>query len=215
VSWYIVPNTTTLSYQGKQAYAYWIGNPDRIVIAEVHSNDGPIIRHEMLHALLHRDGHPRDPFLSTCGGVVACDGNCVAEAGGNAPPPATAPELQPREVGPRFEVMSLPPAEQADTNPIAVMVTITNPRTEPVWVRLAPRQPGELVHYLFGIVVDYDDPARIATQDVDLTGQERFPLAAGESRRWIWDRTLDRGRYGIRGYFNVDSAARQVVSLGQ
>ena len=215
ISWYVVPNTTTLSYQGRQVYGYWLGNPDRIVLADYYHNNGPIVRHEMLHVLLHRTGHPRADFLTACGGVVACDGACVADAGGTAPPPASAPELQPREVGTRFDVMSLPPAGVADTVPVAVMVTITNPRTEPVWVRLAARESGDLVHFTFGIIVDYDDPERITTLDSDETGLDRFPLDAGESRRWVWDRTLNRGRYGIRGYFNVDTTARQVISLGQ
>ena len=213
VTWYVVPNTNTLSYQGKQVYAYWMGDPDRIVVADVRRNDGAIIRHEMLHALLHRNGHPRAPFLTSCGGVVACDADCLADAGGYVPPPAPAPALQPRDVGTRFEAMSL--ADVRDTSPVAVMVTITNPRTEPVWVKLAPRESGDFVHFTFGIIVDYDDPERITTLDSDEQGSDRFPLAAGESRRWVWDRTLDRGRYGIRGYFNVDTTARQVISIGQ
>jgi len=82
-------------------------------------------------------------------------------------------------------------------------------------VKLAPRESGDFVHFTFGIIVDYDDPERITTLDSDEQGSDRFPLAAGESRRWVWDRTLDRGRYGIRGYFNVDTTARQVISIGQ
>ncbi len=214
VSWYVVPNTNTLSFQGKTVYAYWIGDPDRIVLSETHANNGLIVRHEMLHALLHRSGHPRAACLNSCGGVVACDAACIADAGGNTAPPASAPELLPRDVGTRFEVIA-PTAATLDTVPIAVMVTVTNPRPEPVWVKLAPRESGDLVHFTFGIIVDYDDPARIATLDSDQMGTDRFPLDVGESRRWVWDRTLSRGRYGIRGYFNVDTTARQVISLGQ
>ena len=215
VSWYIVPNTSTLTYQGRQVYAYWLGDPDRIVLSETYANSGPIVRHEMLHALLHRPGHPKEAYLTSCGGVVACDAACIADAGGIASPPAAAPELQPRDVGTRFDVFAPPSAEALDTVPIAVMVTVTNPRPEPVWVKLAPRESGDLVHFTFGIIVDYDDPARIATLDSEEQGTDRFPLNVGESRRWVWDRTLSRGRYGIRGYFNVDTTARQVISLGQ
>ena len=63
VSWYVVPNTTTVYDQGKQVDAYWISDPDRIVLADARRNDGRIVRHEMLHALLHRNGHPRDAYL--------------------------------------------------------------------------------------------------------------------------------------------------------
>jgi hypothetical protein len=209
-----VPNTTTLSYQGKQVDAYWISNPDRIVLADARRNDGPIVRHEMLHALLHHSGHPRAAFLTACGGVVACAGECAVEAGGYASPPASAPELQPREVGTRVDVMSPTTAAALDSGAVAAMITITNPRAEPVWVRLTPRESGDLTYYTFGIVVDYDDPARIAALSSESTTLDRFALGAGESRRWVWDGTLNRGRFGIRGYFNVDSAARQVISLG-
>jgi hypothetical protein len=215
VSWYVVPNTTTLSYQGREVNAYWIGDPDRIVLADAHRNDGPIVRHEMLHALRHRNGHPRADFLTACGGVVACDGACAVETGGYAPTPASAPEVQPREVGTRVEVMSPLPAEVLETNAVAVLVTITNPRTEPVWVRLTQRESGDLLYNTFGIVVDYDDPARIAALAAEHAPSDRFALGAGESRRWVWDGTLGQGRFGIRGFFNVDSAARQVISVGQ
>ena len=95
------------------------------------------------------------------------------------------------------------------------MVTITNPRNEPVWVRLTPRASGDLIYYTFGIVVDYDDPARIATLASESTALDRFPLGAGESRRWVWDGVLSGGRYGVIGYFNTDSLPRQVITVGQ
>jgi hypothetical protein len=213
VSWYVVPNSTTLSWQGKQVDAYWIGNPDRIVLTDAHRDDGPIVRHEMLHALLHRDGHPRDAFVTACGGVVECNLACSAEAGGYATPPASAPELQPRELQGRVDVYSTTTATGRDAGAVA-MVTITNPRNEPVWVRLAPRESGDLIYYTFGIVVDYDDPARIAALASESTTLDRFPLGAGESRRWVWDGVLTGGRYGIVGYFTADSLPRQVTTVG-
>ena len=214
VKWYVVPNTTTLTYQGKQVDAYWIGNPDRIVLADSRKNDGPIVRHEMLHALLHRNGHPRDAFLTACGGVVACDGECALEAGGYASPPTSAPELRPSDVGTRVDVIPPLPAEVGN-GPVAAMVTITNPRSEPVWVRLDPRESGDLDYQTFGVVVDNDADAAIAALLAESWPTDRVALGAGENRHWVWDGTLGQGRFGIRGFFNVDSAARQVISIGQ
>ena len=214
VSWYVVPNSTTLSWQGMQVDAYWMSNPDRIVLADAHRGDGPVVRHEMLHALLHRDGHPRDAFVTACGGVVACNIACSAEAGAYATPPATAPELQPRDLQTRVDVFSTTSGIGPDAG-AAAMVTITNPRNEPVWVRLTPREPGDLNYYTFGIVVDYDDSAQIAALASESTTLDRFPLGAGESRHWVWDGVLTSGRYGVVGYFNSDSLARQVVTVGQ
>jgi hypothetical protein len=214
VSWYVVPNSTNLTFQGKLVDAYWIDNPDRIVLSDAHRNDGAIVRHEMLHALLHRDGHPRSAFLTACGGVVACDGDCAAEAGTYATPPASALEVQPSDVSSRVDLFAPLPAEVSEGGPVAAMITVTNPRTEPVWVKLTPRESGDLQYPAFGVVVDYNDPTRIAALSVDWTEATRFPLGAGESKRWVWDGVLPRGRYGVLGYFNADSLPRQVITVG-
>jgi hypothetical protein len=215
VSWYVVPNTTTLDFEGEQVNGYWLGNPDRIVLADAYRTNGLLVRHEMLHALLHHSGHPRFAFVTACGGMVACDGSCDVETGGHPAPPASAPELQPREVDPRVDVMTPTPAQALDSGAVSVMVTITNPRTEPVWVRLTPRESGDLDYQTFGIVADFGDPANIATLAVERTAESRVPLGAGENRRWVWDGALNQGRFGIRGFFNVDTVARQVIQIGQ
>jgi hypothetical protein len=215
VSWYVVPSTRSLSYQGQRVDAYWIGNPDRVVLADSLRNDGPTVRHEMLHVLLQRNGHPRSAYLDACGGVVACNGACALEAGLYGSPPASAPELQPRDVDTRVDVFAPLPAEVTDSGAAAVLITITNPRTEPVWVRLTPRESGDFQYPTFGVVADYDDPARIAKLAIEWSQSDRFPLGAGERRRWVWEGSFPPGRYGVLGYFNVDSVPRQVISVGQ
>jgi hypothetical protein len=214
VQWYVVPNSTTIDDAGKQVDAYWISNPDRVVLSDAHRDDGMTVRHEMLHVLLHRDGHPRAAYLVGCGGVVACDGECALEAGGYTSPTPSSPELQPGDVAPRLDVIPPLPAEVSDTGAVAVLLTVTNPRSEPVWVRLTPRESGDLQFPMFGIVVDYDDPARIATLATDWSQSDRLPLGAGESKHWVWESELRRGRYGVLGYFNVDTLPRQVITIG-
>ena len=215
VSWYFVPKTRTLSYQGQRVDAYWIGDPDRIVLADSLRDDGPTVRHEMLHVLLHRNGHPREAYLEACGGVVACNGACALEAGLYGSPPATAPELQSRDVDTRVDVFAPLPGEVSDSGAVAVLITAGNPRTEPVFVRLAPRELGDFQYPTFGVVADYDDPARIAKLHIEWSGSDRFALGAGERRRWVWEGSFPRGRYGILGYFNADTLPRQVISIGQ
>ena len=215
VSWYVVPNTGSLSYQGKKVNAYWIGDPDRIVLADSLRDSGPIVRHEMLHVLLHRNGHPRSAFLEACGGVVACDGECALEAGVYGSTSASAPVLQPRDVGTRVDVLAPLPAEVVDSGAAAVLITITNPRAEPVWVRLTPRESGDFQFPTFGFVADYDEPSRIAASAIEWSQADRISLDAGERRRWLWEGTLRPGRYGILGFFNVDSVARRVITVGQ
>lgn len=213
VSWYVVPNTKTFSYDGRQVNAYWIGDPGRIVLADSLRNDGPTVRHEMLHVLLHRKGHPRAAYLAACGGVVACSGECVDEAGRYGTPSASAPELLPRDVIPRVEVLAPLPAEVADSGAVAVLITITNPRSEQAWVRLTFREPGNFQYPTFGVVADYDDPTRIAALATEWSSSDRFPLDAGGSRRWVWEGAFPPGRYGILGSFNDATVPRQVIAV--
>ena len=215
VSWYVVPNATTLDLDGERVNGYWLRNPDRIVLADAHRVDGPLVRHEMLHALLRAPEHSRAKFLTACDGIVVCDGPCEAETGGRPPPPASARELRPRDVDPRVEVIPPAPSASLDGGAVAVTVTITNPRSEPVWVRLTSQAPGDPVSRTFGVLVDYDDPAKIGTTGYTSTTSDRFPLGAGESRRQVvFDGDLSAGRFGIRGYFNVDTAPRFVLQVG-
>ena len=215
VQWYYVPNTTTLFYQNREVDAYWISDPDRIVLADARKNDGMIVRHEMLHALLHRSGHPRDAYLVGCGGVVACDGGCALEAGSYESPPEDAPVLQPRDVSPRVDLFAPLPAEVTTVGAVAAMVTITNPRSVPVWVKLTPRESGDFQYPTFGLTADFDDPTRIAAQGLAWSQGDRLPLGVGENKRWVWEATLSPGRYGVLGYFNSDSLPRSVISIGQ
>jgi len=123
--------------------------------------------------------------------------------------------LQPRDVGTRVDVLAALPAEVADSGAAAVLITITNPRAEPVWVRLTPRESGDFQFPTFGFVADYDDPTRIATLAVEWSQQQLIPLGTGERKHYVWTKTLPRGRYGVLGYFNVDSLPRTVISIGQ
>jgi hypothetical protein len=215
VSWYVVPNTTTLDLDGERVHGYWVRGANRIVLADAHRYDGPLVRHEMLHALLRVPGHPRATFLSACDGIVACDGACETEAGGRPPPPASAPELLPRDLGTRVEVIPSMPAVSIDDGAVVVTVTITNPRNEPVWVRLTPQGPGDPLSHTFGVLIDYDDPVKIGTSGYTWIASQRFPLGARERRRYIvFDGDLFAGRYGVRGYFNVDTAPRIALQVG-
>jgi hypothetical protein len=43
----------------------------------------------MLHALLRKNGHPRNQFLGGCLGTVNCEGSCITDAGPYQQPPET------------------------------------------------------------------------------------------------------------------------------
>ncbi|HEX6533579.1 MAG TPA: hypothetical protein VF041_03225 [Gemmatimonadaceae bacterium] len=72
---------------------YWSPVGNRIVLAERAMMAGPLVRHEMLHALVRLPGHPRNEFLERCGGVVVCVDDCITAAGPPPVPSAGTPRV--------------------------------------------------------------------------------------------------------------------------
>jgi hypothetical protein len=63
---------------GQLAAGVWFEDGNRIVISSPWLLDGGAVRHEMLHALLQRGDHPREYFVTRCGGVISCGNQCSA-----------------------------------------------------------------------------------------------------------------------------------------
>ena len=80
VQWYRVPGMGFL-HEGQEASGFWGSSPNRIVLADEVIDEGSVVRHEMLHALLQKTGHPRSQFLGACASVVTCPSACVEDAG--------------------------------------------------------------------------------------------------------------------------------------
>jgi hypothetical protein len=68
VQFYIVPGVETFPTEDGQKVGLWMkdGGSNRIVIAGNYANHEMVVRHEMLHALLQRQGHPADYFVERC-----------------------------------------------------------------------------------------------------------------------------------------------------
>jgi hypothetical protein len=212
IRWYIVPGATSIDIDGKSVQGVTIGN--RIVLADAYRLDGSLVRHEMLHALLRgENGHPRDAFLVACNDVVVCDSVCEADAGGRLHPPADAPELLPHDVVTRVEVVPRQPAASKDSGAVAFIVSITNPRATPVWVRLTPPGSSDAIGLTFGLAIDYGDTRGTAYRGQTGIRGTRFPLLPNETRRYVWDTDLTAGTYGIRGWFNADTASRFTLNV--
>ena len=59
VTWYQVPDMWEITtYDGKQVAAFYDIRRDVIVIAGAYLTSDPLIKHESLHAILDRPGHP-------------------------------------------------------------------------------------------------------------------------------------------------------------
>lgn len=68
ISWYVVPDTGLLSTPNGPKVAVWSHSSAgvRIVLAGDYAGNELVVRHEMLHALLDREGHPAEYFETRC-----------------------------------------------------------------------------------------------------------------------------------------------------
>lgn len=121
----------------------------QIVLVEELTRDGFLVRHEMLHAVLARNGgggHPKSFFEGRCGGVVSCGVPCAEEVGGVPGEAHVTPLLEPDDVLVMVEVVPSvvrsPPEEHGCTTIVveaqnvgsqAAVVTLNRP-TDFGWI---------------------------------------------------------------------------------
>lgn len=55
---------------GRKIVAYWTSSSNSIYVASFYLTSDPVLRHEILHALLHRGDHPPAYFIEKCGALV-------------------------------------------------------------------------------------------------------------------------------------------------
>jgi hypothetical protein len=69
LKFYQVPGVTTFSSAVGTVVGLWTkeGRENRITVAGDYLDNELVVRHEMLHALLEREGHPPEYFVTKCG----------------------------------------------------------------------------------------------------------------------------------------------------
>lgn len=70
VRWYVVPKESQFTSKIGPVVALWFGDSGRvsstIVVAAFYQTNELVVRHEILHALLHHEGHPFEYFVERC-----------------------------------------------------------------------------------------------------------------------------------------------------
>ena len=68
IEWYVVPGVATFETSIGEKVGLWeqVGNVSRITIAGDYQTNEMVVRHEMLHDLLERTGHPPEYFVTRC-----------------------------------------------------------------------------------------------------------------------------------------------------
>jgi hypothetical protein len=69
IQWYVVPDAQTFNTDAGEKVGLWTHSNAgvRIIIAGDYAASELVVRHEMLHALLDREGHPQEYFHDRCG----------------------------------------------------------------------------------------------------------------------------------------------------
>ena len=235
VSWFVVPAVASFpNRDGSSVSGYYSAPGHQVVLAEGAVEDGSVVRHEMLHALLgHVKGHPRGQFLDRCGGVVDCQDACVQDAGPAADPPAGTVSAPASALRLAAEVTPNSPSASTDGGRFTLTVTATNTRPTPIVI---DTRAG------FGYRVDPDTTLSTTPPSPIPSSQRRTVLVydvstirftAGETKRFLFDFRVDGaptagapvegagavvpnallpGRYQLRGSFSsLDGGPRSPV----
>jgi hypothetical protein len=211
VHWFVQPGVETLQIPGDhdgQYGGYWWSIGNRILLTEKAVTDGWLVRHEMLHALIGRAGHPRGEFVDQCGGIVTCTGACRREAGPDPQPAVDAAEIDATELDVTVSVVPSPTFGLYENGGrFAYVVTATNPRPEAVWVRVRRPQPDARGAATFGFI---EGPT---VWSYAYTTEQRIAFGPRQTKRYTYDRTAiagsgsayRAGAHEVRGFFNSDT----------
>ncbi len=68
IQWYVVPNVQSFETDAGARVGLWTHSSSgiRIIVAGDYAGNELVVRHEMLHALLDREGHPQEYFTNRC-----------------------------------------------------------------------------------------------------------------------------------------------------
>lgn len=68
VTWYVVPGVSTFPTESGEKVGFWTKSPTgtRIILAGDYRDHELVVRHEILHELLGREGHPEPYFRNRC-----------------------------------------------------------------------------------------------------------------------------------------------------
>lgn len=214
IGWYRAPAASIAAAQGDQIVGLWTNVGNRILLADEVAQFGRAVRHEMLHALVRRGGHPRVQFLERCAGVVDCESRCVAAAGPARPHDPLVLLVPPESL--RLSVAPFPanPSPSLYDGFFQTTVSAYNTASHAVLVPLPNLSAG------FGLRLDGGGTHTRGSMPVWDPALPYF--LPGETKRFVFDLLVDGppgrvkvqpGPYDLRGGFggHWSTAVRMLV----
>jgi hypothetical protein len=220
VEWYVVPGADSISDGSEGVAGYWSSSDNRIVLIGSGEFNGPLVRHEMLHALVRVDGHPRSEFVRRCGGVVDCRVACVEDAGPPATPATSTPRVPPDSLELGIEVQPAIPGVNTSDGYFTITVTARNPSNHPVVVLLRPSgDSSPNLSFTCGVA----GPGSRLFFTEWAWDPEAVSFAAGETKRRVLDlvegtapgaANIGFGTFTVQGTFGGRLGVSQTLVLG-
>jgi hypothetical protein len=221
VAWYVAPTAYEIPRTNGLA-GIWVPDGNRIVLAGGYDgvSDGELVRHEMLHAILHGGGHPRDMFVGRCQGVVVCIDECVTESSPPQPDPLARPE-PPTALEVTVNVVPITPSSATWDGYFMMIIHARNPASYPVVVQLPPSGDA-------GPPVSFSYRLQSLGANIFYDMREDYPevtrFGAGETKQFIFDfhnvqgsyrYDLSPGTWTFNGaYGEVWTSSPPIVSVG-
>lgn len=209
VEWYYVPNVNTVSDGQRMTVGYWSPSNNRIVLPGNEVFDGAVVRHEMLHAILRTPRHPRAPFLTTCGGIAACEitPGCIQDAG---PPPIVnegTPSVPPSALRVTSTITPLQPASSIDGGFFTYTIFVQNPADHAVVATLGPHPGATPVAYPYAV----RSATRAYLSEILALDPSMTYFTAGETKQQVFDFAI--GPSGSAPFSNVFGRGNRGIAL--
>jgi hypothetical protein len=216
VTWYKTDEVLHDTRTGEAIVGYWTAGSNRIIINNSVMLDGAAVRHEMLHALLQKGGHPRNQFLGKCSGTVSCQHACILDAGPYPPPPETPIHVTGESLEFTVDVEPGNPIPAFDGGFFTITVLVRNRSAH--WATVTPLSSSTDTTSSFTFaVINTSTGGGMTGGEIALDPSERI-FAPGETKKHVFDfrigddafsRQLQAGSCLVRGgysdYVSADS----------
>lgn len=214
VTWYKTNEALRNPQTGEAIIGYWNSGNNRIVIMSSGMLDGGAVRHEMLHALVRKPGHPRNQFLGRCAGTVNCQGSCITDAGPYPTPPESPLHVPGDSLDISVDVEPKNPSSAYDGGFFTITVMVRNRSAH--WATVTPFRSSTDTTRSFNFDVR-GSAGGLSWGEIAFDPSERI-FAPGELKKQVFDfrvgddpfTQLSPGSYIVRGgysdYWSSDSS---------
>jgi len=190
VTWYQTSEVVHDTQSGDVIAGYWLPESNRIVLTSSVMMDGGIVRHEMLHALIRKGGHPRAQFLANCGGTVACEEPCVASAGPYPTPPQSPIVVPGDSIEITLVVDPRTASKQIDDGRFSITAFARNKSSH--WITVGPAAGSDVLQTFS---IDVQGTGGFTSSSERIIDQSQTVFAPHETKRRVFDMAV--GDYPI------------------